>query len=154
MFYFVKGISHEEDGNYPYEWVVKAESKEGVLEQLEINDEVLELREISVEERIDREKNEIFQNIKMEYLICKYGDLPVREYSKIEGQLNKDLEMYYDALVYHNKTMRYAKRLLRCADLKSMTVDKFLHSLNALCEAQTEEEFDKILGETRQSENC
>ena len=62
MYYLVKGICHDELGG-SFEWVIDADSKEAVLAELDETDEVLELREISVEERIEREEKEIFDNI-------------------------------------------------------------------------------------------
>ena len=55
MYYLVKGICHDELGG-SFEWVINADSKEAVLAELDETDEVLELREISVEERIEREE--------------------------------------------------------------------------------------------------
>ena len=39
--------------------------------------DILEVREISVEERIEREEREFLDNIKTEYLIRNYGNRPV-----------------------------------------------------------------------------
>ena len=77
MYYFVKGISHDEMGGC-FEWVVNANSREEVLAELEETDEVFELREIYIEERIDREEKEISDNIKREYLINHYEGVTVR----------------------------------------------------------------------------
>ena len=98
MYYLVKGICHDELGG-SFEWVINADSKEAVLAELDETDEVLELREISVEERIEREEKEIFDNIKREYLSNRYGDCNIREFSKVQKQIEEDKEMYYDALV-------------------------------------------------------
>lgn len=70
---------------------------------------MLELREISVEERIEREEKEIFSNVKREYLSNRYGDCTIKEFSKVQNQMEEDKEMYYDALVDYNKRMRFKK---------------------------------------------
>lgn len=148
MYYLVKGICHDEEGG-SFDWVVKADSKEAVLAQLDEKDEVTELREISVEERIEREEKEIFDNIKREYLLNHYGDCTIREYSKVQKQIEADKEMYYDALVEHNKLMRFKRRLMRSVDKDVITVNQLDKIIIALCEAKTEEEFNTILAKAK-----
>ncbi len=148
MYYLVKGICHDEEGG-SFDWVVKADSKEAVLAQLDEKDEVTELREISVEERIEREEKEIFDNIKREYLLNHYGDCTIREYSKVQKQIEADKEMYYDALVEHNKLMRFKRRLMRSVDKDVITVNQLDKMIIALCEAKTEEEFNTILAKAK-----
>ena len=108
MYYLVKGICHDELGG-SFEWVINADSKEAVLAELNETDEVLELREISVEERIEREEKEIFSNVKREYISNRYGDCTIKEFSKVQNQMEEDKGMYYDALVDYNKRMRFKK---------------------------------------------
>ena len=144
MYYLVKGICHDELGD-SFEWVINADSKEAVLAELDETDEVLELREISVEERIEREEKEIFNNVKREYLSNRYGDCTIREFSKVQNQMEEDKEMYYDALVDYNKRMRFKKRLLRYIDKKKITIDQYEKVLMALCKAKTEEDLNAIL---------
>lgn len=148
MYYLAKGICHDEEGG-SFDWVVKADSKEAVLAQLDEKDEVTELREISVEERIEREEKEIFDNIKREYLLNHYGDRSIREYSKAQKQIEADKEMYYDALVEHNKLMRFKRRLMRSVDKDVITVNQLDKMMIALCEAKTEEEFNTILAKAK-----
>lgn len=148
MYYLVKGICHDEEGG-SFDWVVKADSKEAVLAQLDEKDEVTELREISVEEKIEREEKEIFDNIKREYLLNHYGDCTIREYSKVQKQIEADKEMYYDALVEHNKLMRFKRRLMRSVDKDVITVNQLDKMIIALCEAKTEEEFNTILAKAK-----
>ena len=148
MYYLVKGICHDEEGG-SFDWVVKADSKEAVLAQLDEKDEVTELREISVEERIEREEKEIFDNIKREYLLNHYGDCTIREYSKVQKQIEADKEMYYDALVEHNKLMRFKRRLMRSVDKDVITVNQLDKMIIALCEAKTEQEFNTILAKAK-----
>lgn len=148
MYYLVKGICHDELGG-SFEWVINADSKEAVLAELDETDEVLELREISVEERIEREKKEIFDNIKREYLSNRYGDCTIREFSKVQKQIEEDKEMYYDALVDYNKRMRFKKRLLRFIDSNVMTLAQFNKALIALCDAKTDERIQLNFSESK-----
>ena len=151
MYYLVKGICHDELGG-SFEWVINADSKEAGLAELDETDEVLELREISVEERIEREEKEIFDNIKMEYLSNRYGDRSLKEFSEIQKQMEEDKEMYYNALIDYNKLMRFKRRLLRFIDKNIMTVDQFDKALTALCDAKTDEEFNSILAKANNNE--
>lgn len=148
MYYLVKGICHDELGG-SFEWVINADSKEAVLAELNETDEVLELREISVEERIEREEKEIFSNVKREYLSNRYGDCTIKEFSKVQNQMEEDKEMYYDALVDHNKRMRFKRRLLRFVDINDMTLAQINKVLIDLCDAKTDEEFNSILAKAK-----
>lgn len=144
MYFLIKGVCKDDEGG-TFEWVINAESKNAALAELDDSDEVLEIREISVKERIEREEKEIADNIKLEYLINHYGDSPMQDYAKMQDQMQTDSEMYYDALVEHNKIMRFKRRLLRAIDKNSMTVAQFDDTLSALCAAQSDYEFNKIL---------
>ena len=144
MYYLVKGISNDEfEGSF--EWVINAESKEAVLAELDETWKVTELREISVDERIERKEKEIFDDIKREYIFNRYGDCSFRELSKVQKQMEEDKEMYYTALVDYSKRMRFKKRLLRFIDSNTITLDQYNKMLIALCDAKTEEEFNSIL---------
>lgn len=132
----------------PCEWIIEANSKEEAIEQVkkEIElDEVLELREISVEERIEREGKELLQRAKWDYLYRRCGDVPIREYSKIQKELDNNLEMQYLALKEFNAKQRMLKRLSRQDGFKDMTMSEFDEKINLLIDARDEEEFNKIL---------
>ena len=149
MYYLVKGICHNDELGGSFEWVINADSKEAVLAELDETDEVLELREISVEDRIEREEKEIFNNVKREYLSNHYGDCTIREFSKAQKQMEEDKEMYYDALVDYNKRMRFKNRLLRFVDINDMTLAQINKVLIDLCDAKTDEEFNSILAKAK-----
>lgn len=154
MYYFVKGEGCDHEGySGSFEWVIKGESKEVVISEVKAEFEtveILELREISVEERIEREEIELLEDVKREYLMRNYGDLSVREYCAFEKRMQTDKEMYYDALVENGKVLRFKRRLLRYIDKKTMTLDRFDKALTALCNAKTEEEFNSILAKARE----
>ena len=95
MYYLVKGICHDELGG-SFEWVINADSKEAVLAELDETDEVVELREISVEERIEREEREIFDNVKREY-IFNHAWKQVADKFYDKDMQNVDWEWYRDA---------------------------------------------------------
>ena len=88
---------------------------------------------------------EIFDDIKREYIFNRYGDCSFRELSKVQKQMEEDKEMYYTALVDYNKRMRFKKRLLRFIDGNTITLDQYNKMLIALCDAKTEDEFNSIL---------
>lgn len=100
----------------PCEWIIEANSKDETIEQVkkEIElDEVIELREISAEERIEREGKELLQRVKWDYLYRRCGDMPICEYRKIQKELENNLEMQYLALKEFNAKQRLIKRLSR-----------------------------------------
>lgn len=156
MYYFAKWNCRDQEGHSePFECVIKGESKEVAVSEIKAEFgtvEILELREISVEERIKREETELLRDVKREYLMRNYGDLSIREYCAFEKRMQTDKEMYYDVLVEYGRVLRLKRRLLRYIDKKTMTLDRFDKALAALCNAKTEEEFNSILEKARKGD--
>ena len=155
MYYFVKFTYKNEimeaDPDVtllPCEWVVKADSKEEAIEQIKKDielDEILELREISAEERIEREQSDLLEMIKWDYLYRRCANMSIREYSKVQKEFESNLEIKYLALQEFNKKQRLIKRLSRQEGFKDMTMAEFNEKINQLIDAKDEEEFNKIL---------
>jgi hypothetical protein len=132
----------------PCEWVVKADSKEEAIEQIKKDievDEILEIREISAEERIEREQSDLLEMIKWDYLYRRCANMSIREYSKVQKEFESNLEIKYLALQEFNKKQRLIKRLSRQEGFKDMTMAEFNEKINQLIDAKDEEEFNKIL---------
>ena len=155
MYYFVKFTYKNEimeaDPDVtllPCEWVVKADSKEEAIEQIKKDievDEILEIREISAEERIEREQSDLLEMIKWDYLYRRGANMSIREYSKVQKEFESNLEIKYLALQEFNKKQRLIKRLSRQEGFKDMTRAEFNEKINQLIDAKDEEEFNKIL---------
>lgn len=132
----------------PCEWVVQADSKEEAIEQIKKDievDEILEIREISVEERIIREQGDLFEMVKREYLFRRCGNMPIREYNKVSREMENNPELQYLALKEFNAKQRLTKRLSRQKGFKDLTMAEFNEKINQLIDAKDEEEFNKIL---------
>ena len=155
MYYFVKFTYKNEIMEadpevtlLPCEWVVKADSKEEAIEQIKKDievDEILEIREISAEERIEREQSDLLEMIKWDYLYRRCANMSIREYSKVQKEFESNLEIKYLALQEFNKKQRLIKRLSRQEGFKDMTMAEFNEKINQLIDAKDEEEFNKIL---------
>ena len=155
MYYFVKFTYKDEimeaDPDVtllPCEWVLKADSKEEAIEQIKKDievDEILEIREISAEERITREQSDLLEMIKWDYLYRRCANMSIREYSKVQKEFENNLEIKYLALQEFNKKQRLIKRLSRQEGFKDMTMAEFNEKINQLIDAKDEEEFNKIL---------
>lgn len=146
MYYLMKGtVNDDEYGEGSFEWVLEADSVEAAKAQLDENEIVEEIREISVEERIEREEKALFKSIKREYLERRFGHCMVREFAKYQREMESNPEMYYKALVEYNKMHRLMKRLNRRNGFEKITIAQFFDLVNKLIDAQTEEEFNSIL---------
>ena len=120
-----------------------------IIKVLEKNRFIIKSKNPKIIQKLKGEEEEIFDNIKREYLYNRYGDCTIREFSKVQKQIEEDKEMYYDALVDYNKRMRFKKRLLRFVDSNVITLDQFNKALVALCDAKTDEEFNSILAKAK-----
>lgn len=152
MYFLITGTYQDEQdveglecGNF--EWVVEADNQESAISQLEKGETLISIREISVEERIKREEQELLDSIKREYVFQIVGDLPIREASRQMKELNANPELYYLALKSFNKRQRLMRVLKRQKGVGELSTTEYAEVLNKLIDAQTEEEFNKVLGE-------
>ena len=124
--------------------IQKRKEKWEIKKDIEL-DEILEIREISVEERITREQGDLLEMVKREYLYRRCGKMPIREYNKVSREMENNPELQYLALKEFNAKQRLTKRLSRQKGFKDMTMAEFNEKINQLIDAKDEEEFNRIL---------
>lgn len=157
MYYFVKftyknkNDEMAKDPNLvwmPCEWMVKADSKDEAIklikEDIEL-DEVLEIREISAEERIQREQNKLFEMVKGDYLDRRYRGKTLREYNKFLKEMENDPELQYIAIKEFNAKQRLTRILSWQEGFDELTIAEANNTINQLIDAKDDEEFKKIL---------
>ena len=147
MYFLITGTYQDEDGNGDFEWVVEAADQEAAIAQLEKGETLVSIREISVEERIEREEHELLEGIEREYIFQIVGDLPIREANKQMREMKANREIYYLALKSFNKRQRLARLLKRQKGVGELSTTEYAEVLNKLIDAQTEEEFNRVLSE-------
>ena len=145
MYYLINGKIEDEFGGGTFEWVVEAATQEEALAKLEEGEQYASIREISVEERIEREERELLTRVKGEYFFQLFKDVPIREANKRSRELEADPENYYIALAEFNKNQRLARILKKNKSYKDWTVGEFEEKIKQLSRATTEDEFNKIL---------
>ena len=146
MYYLVSGT-----GDGSFEWVIKADSEESARQNAMKDlsaDEAL-----SIEECIELGYKELSNEIKRYYLESHYDmkTITVREYAQIEKQFKENSDGYYKALKEFNEKLRLIRLLNRVADIDEMKLGKLKHYLNLLTQAKTEEEFNEILNNAKES---
>ena len=145
MYYLITGTYEDEDGSGNFEWVVEAENQAAAIAQLEKGETLVSIREISVEERIEREERDLLEGIEREYIFQIVGDLPIREANKQMREMKANREIYYLALKSFNKRQRLTRMLKRQRGYGELSMTEYLEVLNKLIDAQTEEEFNNVL---------
>lgn len=150
MYFLITGTYQDEQdveglecGNF--EWVVEANNQDSAISQLEKGETLISIREISVEERIKREEQELLDSIKREYVFQIVGDLPIREASRQMKELNANPEIYYLALKAFNKRQRLMRVLKRQKGIGSLSMTEYSDVLKQLIDANNEEDFNKVL---------
>ena len=156
MYYLITGTWQEEtseglDGGN-FEWVIEADNQAAAIAQLEKGENLVSIREISVEERIEREEHELLEGIEREYIFQIVGDLPIREANKQIREMKANREIYYLALKSFNKRQRLARLLKRPKGYGGLSMTEYVEVVNKLIDAQTEEEFNKVLSEINKGE--
>ncbi len=145
MYYLLKGKVEDKFGCGSFEWVVEASNQDEAIAQLEDGEELESIREISVEERIEREERDLLNTVKRDCFFQIVGDIPIREAARKLKELEADPENYYRALAEFNKNQRLMRILKKNKSYKDWTVGEFETKINQLCNAKTEDEFNKIL---------
>ena len=151
MYFYIKYMCKDELEDVPElilepcEWIVEADNKEDAIKQLQDGEELIEIREISVEERIQREEKDLFQRIKWDYLYRRCANMSIREYNKVSREMENNPELQYLALKEFNAKQRLTKRLSRQKGFKDMTMAEFNEKINQLIDVKDEEEFNRIL---------
>ena len=152
MYFLITGTYQDEQdveglecGNF--EWVIEADNQAAAIAQLEKGENLVSIREISVEERIKREERELLESIEREYIFQIVGDLPIREANKQMREMKANREIYYLALKSFNKRQRLARLLKRQKGVGELSTTEYAEVLNKLIDAQTEEEFNRVLSE-------
>ena len=135
-----------------FEWVVEADNQASAIAQLEKGETLVSIREISVEERIKREERDLLESIEREYIFQIVGDLPIREANKQIREMKAHREIYYLALKSFNKRQRLARLLKRQKGYGGLSMTEYVEVVNKLIDAQTEEEFNKVLSEINKGE--
>ena len=153
MHYLVSGIS---DGSF--EWVIEADSKESArqnaMKDLRADDKITSIKELSIDECIALGYKDLSNEIKRYYFESHYDmkTITVREYAKIEKQFKVNADGYYKALKEFNEKLRLIRLLNRVADIEEMKLCELKTYLNLLSQANTEEEFNKILNNVKDRE--
>ena len=145
MYYLITGTYEDEEGSGNFEWVVEAENQAAAIAQLEKGETLVSIREISVEERIEREERDLLEGIEREYIFQIVGDLPIREANKQMREMKANREIYYLALKSFNKRQRLTRMLKRQKGYGELSMTEYVEVLNKLIDAQTEEEFNNVL---------
>ena len=146
MYYLVSGTDDDE-----FEWVVEAnsieEARQNALKDLSSNNKITSIKELSVNECIDRGYNELSFEIERYYLESHYDKktITANEYFRIKKQLEENPNEYYKALKEFNGKLRLIRLLNRVTDIDEMKFGELKHHLNLLTQAKTEEEFNEIL---------
>lgn len=152
MYYLVTGI-----GDGSFEWIIEADSEESArqnaIKDLGTDDKITSIKKLSIDECIEFGYKELSNEIKRYYFESHYDmkTITVREYAEIEKQFKENSYGYYKALKEFNEKLRLIRLLNRVADIDEMKLGKLKHYLNLLTRAKTEEEFNEILNNAKES---
>ena len=151
MYYLVSGT-----GDGSFEWVIEADSKESArqnaMKDLSQNDKITSITELSIDECVKREYDELSYEVKRYYFESRYDmkNITVKEYAAIDRQFRETADGYYQALKEFNCKLRLLKRLERIAPIDEMKFSDLKKYLNLLSQANTEEEFNDILNNVKE----
>lgn len=102
--------------------------------------------EVPVESVIEDEQRMLRQRLISKYITDNFGDLSVREFNQMMRRDDKDEQnqMFYKALSEHLKGIRMSEYLEKRLDTDKISHAEFCKIRDALCSANTKEEFERI----------
>lgn len=120
----------KEDINYPAEFYAK---------------------EIPVEKLIAEEEEYLSYRIKEEYILAKYGDVSIKEFSRLMREMNSvdNKKSYYEALCFFVSKTRLRNALEKSIDLKKIPAAEYHALISKLPLTPDKEAFEAVLDEAK-----
>lgn|GEM_PF-1313346 len=150
MYYLVKGkCAGEYQGTF--EWVITADSKEDAIldakKDLTREDVITEVIELTVEQCIDREMEDIKSEIKRQYLISHYDyeNVTIRRYNEIKKEFDSSPDNFYQAVKEANMKLRLLRRIKRFVNIENVKLNDVRKFLTEAVKAETEEQITEII---------
>lgn len=154
MYYLVKGkCVGEYQGTF--EWVITADSKEDAIldakKDLTREDVITEVIELTVEQCIEREMEDIKSEIKRQYLISHYDyeNVTIRRYNEIKKEFEKTPDNFYEAIKEANRKLRLLRRINRFIDIENLKLKDIRVFLSEAVKAETEEQLNEMINKLK-----
>ena len=101
--------------------------------------------ELTVEQLIDEEEEEIRRTIRNSYIFLHHGEtVSIRNYAEANRVLSEKSEAYLEAVKEANRILRLLKLAHRKLDLTKITVAELLESFRKLQSVTDPDEFNRI----------
>ena len=101
--------------------------------------------ELTVEQLIDEEEEEIRRTIRNSYIFLHHGEnVSIRNYAEANRVLSEKSEAYLEAVKEANRTLRLLKLAQRKLDLTKITVADLLDAFRKLQSVTDPDEFNRI----------
>ena len=155
MYYLLKGKCNDGYGGF-WEWLIKADSKEDAIndaqKDLTREDIITEVIELTVEQCIDREMEDIKNEIKRQYLISHYDyeNVSIRRYNEIKKEFEKTPDNFYEAIKEANRKLRLLRRINRFIDIENLKLKDIRVFLSEAVKAETEEQLNEIINKLKE----
>ncbi len=140
MHYLVKAG----DSEGQFESILEASSQSEALGQMGAGEIIENICEISTEDLIKRETENLMFSIESVYL-SKWENETVRKYCEHQRGYRNDPEEQYQALKQFNTMINAAKTMRRRGLTEKFSADEFIQRLWKAAEAKTAEEFEEAL---------
>ena len=164
MYYKIRlSFDHDEDGCAWVEEYVNVNSLEEaekripqIAKDYEITqDYEVDIQEISIDEMIECEKEELWYKIRNHYMYRKYDmdTITIRQFADVQKELKKDKEKIYEMLKDESRYIRICELVNKKIDKSKVTISEFEQIVLELYNAKTNEECEKIFKEKIIKEN-
>ena len=155
MYYLVKGkCGGEYQGTF--EWVITADSKEDAIidakKDLTKQDVITEVEELSVEQCVEREMEDIKGEIRRQYLISHYDyeNVPIRRYAEIKKEFDSSPDNFYQAVKEANMKLRLLRRIKRFVNVEDVKLNDVRKFLTEAVKTETEEQLTEIINKFKE----
>ena len=146
--YYMVTATHAIDGEdgVAFEYVVNAPDIECVYSMAEDTGErVLAIREMTVLELIEREKQDLMDTVARTYVFATYKDKNLETRLQKLKEFDMQGEEFFLALKSFNERQAYLRRLLHRKKKGKIDLDKFLEIMNGLVDCTEEDDIDNLI---------
>ena len=146
--YYMVTATHAKDGEdgVTFEYVANAPDVECVYSMAEDSGErVLSIREMTMPELIEHEKQELMETVARTYVFAKYKDKDFETRLQKLKKFDMQGEEFFLALKSFNERQAYLRRLMHRKKKGKIDLDRFLEIMNGLVDCTDEDDIDNLI---------
>lgn len=138
------------------DWFIEAQTKEDAEQEakddLDEGYTIIEVVEVPIEKCLEKEFNELKNEIKRQYLIYHYDyeNVPIKRYNEIKKEFDSSPDNFYKAIKELNMKLRILRRVSRLVNLNNYSIKQVKVFLSEAVNAETDYQLNEIINKFKE----